>query len=207
MPDMKRACKIGIGIAGMSLLATSMSACLGAQSNNSPSNSISQSKFSPTQTKQPTVTPSASFPAIEAATQDKNCADIVNPDALYELDPNLVVGNAATENIGSYSAQVLNLGGSSCVITNLSTGVDIQISIVKLTNKSAHQMQSSIEALEQSSKSYEASIGVKGAYSNDGTVGTAQFMNKDYWVVIAEPMPGGNVNTAKLSNLIYTALQ
>lgn len=152
-------------------------------------------------------TPTETSISFEADSQDKSCSQILTPEALYELDSNLISGNSPINPSGDFALQASSLGGTSCTIFNTSTGQEIQVFVTKLTPTSGKKMTSKIDSLKSSTKTYEASIGVTGIYSADSSVGTAQFMNKNYWVVIAEPLPGGNVNTAKLSNLIYTALQ
>ena len=190
--------------AGFSLVACSSEA---EPINSTSSKPTSSSSAKTSATVSPIPTPSETAFVFQADSQDKSCSQILTPQALYELDPNLITGNSPSSPAGSYAQQASSLGGTGCTIFNTSTKQEIQVFVTKLTAPSGKQMTTNIESLKSSAKTYEASIGVTGIYSADSTVGTAQFMNKNYWVVIAEPLPGGNVNTAKLSNLIYTALQ
>lgn len=198
-----------IALSGLALsLSLSLVACSPSpEKPNSVSPTPKSSHTSATPTAEISPTPTVTAFEYEAAKQDITCSEILTADAIYDLNPNLIIGGTPTTALGSYSQQSANLGGVGCTLINMSTGQEFQVFLTKLTPISGKQMAQSIESLKSSEKTYEASIGVTGAYSSAANVGTAQFMNKDYWVVIAEPLPGGNVNTAKLSNLIYTGLQ
>lgn len=185
-----------------------LASCAAATSSSSTPTPLASQSKQPTASATPTKSPAQSAtPApptsptpfvLTSLAMDKACEDILGLQKLYDYDSNvaLVTGRAPT--MSPTAAEQVRLGGVTCVIVNLSSSVETEIVITKLTEASATFKSTELSA----TPNYQVNNVVRGLF----TTPTGQFVSGNYWVSVSSPDFKNPVDASQVSFLVASGL-
>jgi hypothetical protein len=143
----------------------------------------------PTATPEPTATPDPIT---------ISCRDLVDPDVVYEFDPNYALLGSWTPSAGSPAADALAAGGVTCRWVRESGEGTIDLSVARLDDDALLEKKNEAFAESQMVPTY----GDEAYFEVEDGVGTAIVFEGRYWLVIssvsfAEPgEPTGIIDSA-----------
>ena len=171
-----------------------------------------KASISATSTPKPTVTLQTPSPTLVTTTAptpqiltgekiDKSCEQVFPLERLYEFDPNiaLVPGEFSISN--EVTNKQIELGGISCSLTNLSSGITTQIVITKLSTDSV-SIQKNLIDQAMAGGGYKVNNEISGSFIS----GTGQFLKNSYWVSVSSSSFGNAVEASQLSFLTAQGL-
>ena len=191
----------------LGLLTVCLSGCVqvdNSTSTHSPSSSVAQK---PSLTPTPSATFSEIVKKVEADVMGNNvtCDVALPPQALYELNPDLALVPDSRLELTVASKEILAMGGISCLVSNLSTSSDSEISMVKLTPASA-VLKSQELAANSSLVSQPVGSDVTSYFNSENGIGQLQFVSKNYWVALTSSTFSESAQATFLAGLVLNHL-
>lgn len=191
----------------LGLLTVCLSGCVqedNSTSTHSPTSSVAQK---PSLTPTPSATISEIVKKVEADVMGNNvtCDVALPPQALYELNPDLALVPDSRLELTVTSKEILALGGISCLVSNLSTSSDSEISMVKLTPASS-VLKSQELAANSSLVSQPVGSDVTSYFNSENGIGQLQFVSKNYWVALASSTFSESAQATFLAGLVLKHL-
>lgn len=191
----------------LGLLTVCLSGCVqedNSTSTHSPTSSVAQK---PSLTPTPSATISEIVKKVEADVMGNNvtCDVALPPQALYELNPDLALVPDSRLELTVTSKEILALGGISCLVSNLSTSSDSEISMVKLTPASS-VLKSQELAANSSLVSQPVGSVVTSYFNSENGIGQLQFVSKNYWVALASSTFSESAQATFLAGLVLKHL-
>lgn len=140
----------------------------------------------------PTLTPSATpsdsaapdpseSPTVAPDSLDIACADLVDPDAVYEFNPNLALLGDWTPDAGTAAADAVDVGGVACRWVFESGGGTMDVSVARLTEERILGLKNEALASSQMVPTY----GDEAYFEVEGGVGTAIVFQGRFWMVVS----------------------
>lgn len=150
----------------------------------------------------PQSTPSSDLPVpLASEPMDKSCEKIFPVDRLYNFNANIGLIPNQAPTIAPSAQKQLELGGISCVLTNLSSGATTEVVLTKLTPQSAESKSKELESLF-SQGNYQVENGITASFSNH----SGQFVKNNYWVSISSTDFANPIDASRVSNLVAQGL-
>ncbi|MDO7881498.1 arginyl-tRNA synthetase [Antiquaquibacter soli] len=137
----------------------------------------------PSQSTTPTPTGSATpapQPTAEIIPFSAACDQLVSPQALYDINPNLALLGAFDPDAGTPAADVVAAGGTACRWVNSTSGSTIDVAVAELPAEVSTALKNSLVGDSNSVPTY----GVEGYFSVVGGVGEADAFPDPYWVSV-----------------------
>jgi hypothetical protein len=131
-------------------------------------------------TSAPTTTPTDD-PGGEAGPVDISCDDLVDPQAVYDFDPNYGLLDSWTPTGGSAAAEAVAADGIACRWVRESGGGTIDLSVARLDQEDIDAKKNAAFAESQMVPTY----GDEAYFEVEGDVGTAIVFQGPYWLVIS----------------------
>lgn len=153
-------------------VATSLAACVGEPTEPTPSPT-------PTESTTPDIEPSAA-PTAVLDVLDISCPDLVDPDAVYNFNPNLALLDTWVPDAGTAAADALDAGGVACRWVFESGGGTMDISAARLPEDDILQLKNEASASSQRVPAY----GDEAYFDVEGGVGTAVVFQGRFWMVV-----------------------
>jgi hypothetical protein len=135
-----------------------------------------------------------------------DCEDVLTPQALYELNPNLALIPDVRRGLTPETTEIEALGGLACQISNLSSTNDTEIAMVKLTANSAARQSA---ALLSAGLYTPQAIGedLVSFFNFSEGIGQLQFVYKNYWVAIASSSISDGLQASAFAGIVKANLQ
>jgi hypothetical protein len=136
----------------------------------------------PSATPSETVDPSpSSTPTAAPEVLDISCADLVDPDAVYEFNPNLALLGEWTPDPGTAAADAVDAGGVACRWVFESGGGTMDVSVARLPEERILELKNEAFASSQMVPTY----GEEAYFEVEGGVGTAIVFQDRFWMVVS----------------------
>lgn len=153
---------------------------------------VDQPSPEPTETIDATPTPTVTnvpVPTDEPDADDERpvdiaCAELVDPDTVYQFNPNFVLLDEWSPPPGSAAESALERAGTACRWINQTSGETIDLSIADLPAEQITQLKNAAFAESQMVPTY----GEEAYFGVDGGVGTAIVFQGTYWLVATSPV-------------------
>jgi hypothetical protein len=160
-------------------------------------------------TTTPTVTAATAVPttpdvSLRSEPMDRTCQEIISGQELYNFDPNLALIEGGIPSTAVAQGQAA-LGGITCVLLNLSSNAEIEVTVAKLSPQSSKQESESLRTLTGGS-TYQVSTNNQGMFSTSNGLGVGQFISGQYWVSVASSTFLSGVDASAASNLAASSL-
>ena len=156
---------------------------------------------SPSSATSPAVTSSAVAIVKADKGNDFACDRIIPGKDLYELSPNFGLIPDTNPGLTPETKLASSLGAVTCVVTNLTTKAQIEITAIKLTSQSAKHVTAKISADPTSTKQEFQATNV-GYFTSQAGIGQLQFVRNDYWVVLAATNWSQSIQSAGFATLV-----
>lgn len=138
---------------------------------------------SPTATATPSATPEPA-PTEEVIPFSIGCDELLPPDTLYGIDPNLGMLGPITPDAGTPAAAVVAAGGVACRWVHQSSGATLDVAVAQLTATASTALKNRLVTESNSVPTYE----VEGYFLVTGAGGRADAFPDPYWVSAVSPM-------------------
>lgn len=191
----------------LGILTVCLSGCVqegDSTSSHSPSSSVVQTPSS-TPTSSPTFSEIVNKVEADLSGSNVTCEVALPPQALYELNPDLALVPDSRLELTVSTKEILTLGGISCLVSNLSTSSDTEISIVKLTPASAVLKSQELIA-NNSLVSQPVGSEVEGFFNSENGIGQLQFVAKNYWVALTSSSFSESAQATFLAGVVLNHL-
>ena len=132
----------------------------------------------PTEPVTPTTTPTTGADPL-----DIDCSELVDPEAVYEFDPNFGLIGSYNPPAGSAAEEALAAGGVACTWVRESGNVTIELSVARLDEEEITAKKNAAFAESQMVPTY----GEEAYFEFKDGVGTAIVFQGAYWLVISSP--------------------
>jgi hypothetical protein len=154
----------------------------------------------PTGSSTPSQSPSsAPAPVVLTSTpMDRTCDDVFGLQKLYDYDPNMALVAGRTPRLSPTATEQAHLGAITCVLVNLSSSVETEIVIAKLTDSSTAAKSAELSA----GANYQVNTSVRGFFNS----GMGQFTKGSYWVSVSSPSFVNPVDASQISFLAASGL-
>ena len=191
----------------LGILSVCLSGCVQeghSTSSHSPSSSAVQQPSS-TPTSSPTFSEKVNKVEADPTGNNITCDLAIPPQALYELNPDLALVPDSRLELTLASKEISALGGISCLVSNLSTSGDSEISLIKLTPASA-VLKSQELAANSSLVSQSLGSEASGYFNSENGIGQLQFVFKNYWVTLTSSTFSESAQATFLAGLVLNHL-
>lgn len=160
---------------------------------------------SPTVTSTPSPTASATpapEPTAETIPFDMACDQLITPEELYGINPNLGLLGTFEPDAGTPAAAVVAAGGVACRWTHTSNGESFDVAVAELPASVATALKNTLVVDSNSVPTYE----VEGYFRVNGTNGEADAFPDPYWVSIVSPAFAEPGDAARFMAAVRAAL-
>lgn len=164
------------------LLAVSLALVLGGcvDAGTAPEPPIEETTPTPLPTGP--VTPTT-MPTEGADPLSIPCDELVDPDAVYDFDPNFALIGSYNPPAGSAADEALAAGGVACQWVRESGGGTIDLAIARLSDAEIVEKKNAAFSSSQMVPTY----GEEAYFEVDGGVGTAIVFQGPFWLVVSSP--------------------
>ena len=160
-------------------VVVALSACVDAGTRPSlPTDAGTPSPGLPTAPVTPTTTPTAGAEPL-----DIPCDELVDPQAIYDFDPNFALIGSYNPPAGSAADEALAAGGVACSWVRESGGTTIEVSAARLSDQEITDKKNAAFASSQMVPTY----GEEAYFEVEGGVGTAIVFQGSFWLVVSSP--------------------
>jgi hypothetical protein len=165
----------------------------------SPSASATASP-TPAPSGSPTSTPSPGSTPVSI-----DCATLLSPEALYEINPNYSERTDYAPAPGSYAEQQAGDGGLACGWINQTSGRTLEVSVASPSEARLTELENTF-VTESTAVPTFGNPPVKGYFEMNGDIGEAQVFSGPYWLTAVsadffEPGDAAPVVAAALAGL------
>ena len=162
-----------LAVAGV--LALAVSACA-SETDATPAESPSAT---PTPTASETPEPTATQAPISVGNPISiDCNTLVDPDAIYDFNPNLALSASYTPAAGSEAATIVEAKGLACAWINQTSGEIVEVAVADLPSDKLTDLKNNFVMTSNPVPTYK----VEGYFTIDGSVGRAEAFNGPYWI-------------------------
>jgi len=195
----RRSLRSGLALTGATLALLALAGCAPEAGTEPTASAVPSSSPSATASTEPsataepgaepsaepteTATPEPVEPAAGAAV-DKSCDQLLTPDDLYAINPNLGTDPGYAP-ISAAAVNATNYSGISCGWLNQSSGSVIEISVAMPNETLANTLKDEALATGEAVPTYGSAPQVEGYFSVETT--TAQAFTGGYWVSVTDP--------------------
>lgn len=142
----------------------------------------------PTEETTPTTLPTAPVTPTTIPTEGADplgipCDELVDPNAVYEFDPNFALIGSYNPSAGSAADEALAAGGVACQWVRESGGGTIDLAVARLSDAEIVEKKNAAFSSSQMVPTY----GEEAYFEVDGGVGTAIVFQGPFWLVVSSP--------------------
>jgi hypothetical protein len=107
-----------------------------------------------------------------------DCNTLVDPDTIYDLNPNLALSPSYAPEAGSEAATIVEAKGVACGWINQTSGETLVVAVADLPSDKLTDLKNNFVMTSNSVPTYK----VEGYFTLDGAVGSAEAFNGPYWI-------------------------
>lgn len=175
-------------------VASTLTACESAALPDPPAEPLPTTVAPTPTTAAPTVSPTAGAVVI-----DVDCADLVDPDVIYEFNPTLALVGSADSAASDAAGLALAAGGIACRWVLESGAADAVVSV-------AHLSEADLSAQRAAAGQAIPGAAVESYFASTPEAGTVTAFDGSYWIVVTSPLISAPDDVAALVGSVVSAL-